>query len=90
MIAVIRPTWHPQTDGQRALLNAAVRASRKAKEAERKAQELEAVAWAAIAKARDGGVPDTFLCDQTGFSRATLNRKYGTRSLGTDMPGEEG
>ncbi|WP_328339572.1 hypothetical protein [Micromonospora sp. NBC_00421] len=71
MTDVIRPkTQH--TDEQRALLAAAVKAARTADEAEERA-------WQAIKAARDAGVLDTVLCEQTGRSRATLNRKYGPR-----------
>jgi hypothetical protein len=84
VINVIRPTWVPANDEQRQLLVAAVRAARKATEAARKAEELEAAAWAAILKAREADVPDTALCDQTGFSRASLNRKFGTRASATE------
>ncbi|GLY21713.1 hypothetical protein [Micromonospora sp. NBRC 101691] len=71
MTDVIRPkTQH--TEEQRALLAAAVKAAREADEAEERA-------WQAINEARKAGVLDTVLCDQTGRSRATLNRKFGPR-----------
>lgn len=70
---VIRPTWTPENDEQRKLLAAAIRAAR---EADRKEDE----AWNAILKARKAGVPDIVLCEQAKRSRATLNRKFGTRS----------
>ena len=72
MTDVIRPkTQH--TEEQRAALAEAVKASREADEAEERA-------WEKIKAARDAGVLDTVLCDQTGRSRATLNRRYGPRT----------
>jgi hypothetical protein len=67
------------TDEQEKLLAAAVAAAEKKHQAQQQANELEAVAWQAILEARNAGVPDEPLCDKTGFSRATLNRRYGTR-----------
>ncbi|MGW4467459.1 hypothetical protein [Micromonospora sp. NPDC004704] len=71
MTDVIRPKI-VHTEDQRALLAKAVAAARAADEAEEKA-------WEAIVEARQAGVLDTVLCEQTGRSRATLNRKYGPR-----------
>jgi hypothetical protein len=69
---VIRPkTQH--TEEQRRLLAEAVKAAQVADEAEERA-------WQAIKEARDAGVLDTLLCEQTGRSRATLNRRFGPRS----------
>ncbi|WP_033338868.1 hypothetical protein [Catenuloplanes japonicus] len=70
---MIRPTWTPATAEQR---NAVQRAAALAEQKIR----IEAEMWAAIKEARDLDVPDTVLCEQTGQSRATLNRKYGSRS----------
>ena len=71
MTDVIRPkTQH--TEEQRALLAQAVADARAADEAEERA-------WQSIKRARDAGVLDTVLCEQTKRSRATLNRKYGKR-----------
>lgn len=42
-------------------------------------RKIEADMWAAIKAARDLGIADTRLCEETGQSRATLNRKYGPR-----------
>lgn len=72
------------TDEQQRLLAAAVEAARKSKEADRAAEQLKADAWQAILAARNAGVPDEPLCDETGFSRATLNRRFGTRRDGGD------
>lgn len=75
MPTMIRPTWdakHP-TDAQRRALAEAVKLARKA-------QEAEDAMWAAILVAREMDVPDLVLCERTGASRATLNRKYGARS----------
>lgn len=55
---------------------AALAAAKKLADQHRK---IEADMWAAIKTARDLRVPDTRLCDETGQSRATLNRKYGPR-----------
>jgi hypothetical protein len=69
---MIRPTWSPETDEQRRALAAAVKAAQQFAKA-------EAAMWAAIVEARNLGVPDTLLCDETGQSRATLNRRFGKR-----------
>lgn len=79
MITVIRPTWTPTTPEQKRLVDAAVRAARKATELKRRAAEAEEHAWQAILDAR-ADVPDLALCGKTGFSRATLNRRYGSRN----------
>lgn len=79
MITVIRPTWTPTTPEQKRLLDVAVRAARKAAELKRKAAEAEEHAWQAILDARTD-VPDLALCGRTGFSRATLNRRFGSRT----------
>jgi hypothetical protein len=76
---VIRPVWSAKTEAQRKALAEAVRLARKADEAEE-------AAWAAILKARELDVPDLVLCEQTGRSRATLNRKYGARSTPKARP----
>jgi hypothetical protein len=76
---VIRPVWSAKTEAQRKALAEAVRLARKADEA-------EDAAWAAILKARELDVPDLVLCEQTGRSRATLNRKYGARSTPKGQP----
>lgn len=60
------------TAEQEVLLRAAVCACEKAAEAERRA-------WKAVEAARWSGVPDPLLCEQSGVSRATLNRKLGPR-----------
>lgn len=70
---VIRPTWTPTSDVQRRALDDA---AQRAKAAARAEQAL----WEAILELRRLDVPDTVICDRTGVSRATLNRKYGPRS----------
>ena len=77
LIAVIRPNWSPSSPEQRALLADAVLAAAAADAAEE-------AAWAKIVAARNAGVPDTVICDQTNRSRATLNRRYGKRPTGTE------
>lgn len=72
MTRVIRPTWTPETDEQRQLLADAVRLARKAEQAER-------AMWLGILRARLADVADETLCEQAGASRATLNRRYGSR-----------
>ncbi|MEV1331110.1 hypothetical protein AB0J20_16210 [Micromonospora costi] len=69
---MIRPKTVLDED-QRRLLAAAVTKAQAADKAEDET-------WQAIKEARDAGVPDTVLCEQTGRSRATLNRKFGPRS----------
>lgn len=72
MTDVIRPKI-VLTEEQRELLAAAIEAARAADAAEEQA-------WAAILRAREAGVGDIVLCEQTGRSRATLNRRYGART----------
>lgn len=45
-----------------------------------RARVLQEDAWAAILEARQAGVLDTVLCEETKRSRATLNRRYGPRT----------
>lgn len=45
------------------------------KEADEKVEQ----GWAAILAARNAGVPDTVICEKTGWSRSTLIRKFGPR-----------
>ncbi|WP_213002675.1 hypothetical protein [Winogradskya consettensis] len=73
-----RPTTKLTADQQK-LLEAAITAAQKSDEAARQAKAIEEAAWDAIITARNAGVPDDLLCKQTGFSRATLNRKFGKR-----------
>lgn len=83
MIAVPRPNTK-LTAEQQELLAAAIQAARKSDEVERAAEQQKVDAWQAILAARNAGVPDDLLCKQTGFSRASLNRKFGARpSVGT-------
>jgi hypothetical protein len=72
--AVPRPTTK-LTDEQRRLLDQAVESAQTYRDAEQKA-------WDDAIAARRAGVPDELLCDETGLSRATLNRKYGPRREG--------
>lgn len=72
MITVIRPTFTANDEQQRLLAEAITAAQ--------EADQKEDAAWVAILKAREAGVPDTLLCEQTNRSRATLNRKYGPRT----------
>lgn len=81
MTAVPRPITK-LTDDQQRLLAAAVEAAQKSDAEQRAAAEAKTSAWAAIVEARNAGVPDDLLCAQTGFSRATLNRRFGTRAAG--------
>lgn len=78
MTTVPRPTTK-LTDEQRRCLQLAIEAARESKAADERAEELKALAWQRILEARNAGVPDEPLCDETGFSRATLNRRYGPR-----------
>ena len=78
MTAVPRPTTK-LTDEQRRLLTQAIEEARKSREARMLADSATNRAWQKILEAREAGVPDEMLCDETGFSRATLNRKYGPR-----------
>lgn len=50
-----------------------------AEEAFRQARAAEEEMWAGVLAARKGGVPDLVLCQETGISRATLNRRFGNR-----------
>jgi predicted GIY-YIG superfamily endonuclease len=52
---------------------------RVAAESVERARQAEHEAWDAALAARNAGVPDTVLCEETSLSRATLNRKYGPR-----------
>ena len=70
------------TDEQQALLAAAVKAAEKSDEIQRRADDEKEVAWRAILEARAAGVPDDTLCKRTGFSRATLVRRFGNRPAG--------
>lgn len=71
MTAVPRPTTK-LTDEQRRLLDQAVESANTYRDSEKQA-------WEDALAARKAGVPDELLCDETGLSRATLNRKYGPR-----------
>lgn len=79
MPTMIRPAWDSDeaTEAERKALAEAVRLAKKK-------NEYEAQMWAAIIKARKLGIPDPVICDLTGESRATLNRKYGARSAPKD------
>lgn len=71
MTLVPRPTTK-LTDEQRRLLDVA-------KESAQTYRTAEQQAWNDAIAARQAGVPDEMLCDETGLSRATLNRRYGPR-----------
>ena len=71
MTDVIRPVTRLDSDQQAALDDAI--------EAARAADELEDKVWKLIEIARKKGVPDLTLCERTGRSRSTLNRKLGRR-----------
>lgn len=44
------------------------------------AEEADRQLWEAVQTAREAGVPDVLLCERSGISRATLNRRLGSRS----------
>lgn len=67
------------TDDQQKLLDAAVAAAKRSDQSQERADADKEAAWQAILAARAGGVPDDRLCDETGFNRSTLNRRFGTR-----------
>lgn len=71
LTAVNRPAYSGNAE-QNSLLAAAVQATG---EADAKVER----GWEAILRARDAGVPDKVICERTGWSRATLNRKFGPR-----------
>lgn len=71
------------TAEQQALLAAAVKGAQKSDESQRRADADKDDAWQKILVARNAGVPDDLLCKRTGFSRATLVRKFGNRSADT-------
>lgn len=50
-----------------------------AAEAGERADEADRKLWEAVESARAAGVPDVLLCERTGVSRATLNRRLGPR-----------
>jgi hypothetical protein len=69
------------TDEQRRLLNEAVKTARELKP---QMQDLDQKIWDKALAARRAGVPDELLCDETGLSRATLNRRFGNRKASGD------
>jgi hypothetical protein len=75
---VPRPLTKLTVDQQK-LLTAAVKVAKESDRAQERAASTKEAAWQALLAARNGGVPDDLLCKQTGFSRATLNRRFGTR-----------
>lgn len=77
--SMIRPTFSP-TSNQLAATREAKRLAAQLKRLTAQVEEVEAKMWLAIKNARDAGVPDVLLCDETGQSRATLNRKFGART----------
>lgn len=71
---VIRPTWKGDENQERFLAEAI--------EAAHSARVAEDEAWSKISKAREAGVPDTVICRRAEISRATMNRKLGSRPGG--------
>lgn len=69
---MIRPSWEPKTDEERVILA-------EARRLRRIAEETEAAIWANLARGRQLDIPDTTLCDISGESRATLNRRFGSK-----------
>jgi hypothetical protein len=69
------------TDEQQRLLDAAKETAR---DRRAKMQEMDQEIWDAALAARRAGVPDELLCDETGLSRATLNRRFGNRKAAGD------
>jgi hypothetical protein len=55
-----------------------------ADEAVRQARAAEEEMWAGVVAARKGGIPDLIICQATGISRATLNRRFGNRKASGD------
>lgn len=47
------------------------------------AQAAELASWCVISSLREAGIPDLAICAETGISRATLNRKLGSRKAAT-------
>ncbi len=80
MTTVPRPTTK-LTDEQRRLLEVAVETARELKE---RMAEMDQQIWNAALAARRAGVPDDLLCEETGLSRATLNRRFGNRKSATE------
>lgn len=70
----------PRHNTRHAMSPEAWAALERAVSAAQRADALKAQAWLSIKAARDAGVLDTDLCEQTGRSRATLHRKFGPRS----------
>jgi DNA invertase Pin-like site-specific DNA recombinase len=62
-----RPKWTPKTDQQRDAIDNTKKAAERVKEAER---DL----WKTVSKARDEGVPTSYLADTLGVDRATVYR----------------
>ena len=87
MTASPRPGTKLSSDQQR-LLAAARQAAREFHAAQLQADTVKEAAWKAILDARIGGVTDELLCNETGFSRATLHRRYGSRAAGTPAGSE--
>lgn len=82
MTAMPRPTAK-LTDDQREMLAALVAQAKKFRDERQRTQATEELAWQMLIRLRQEGVADELLCEQTGFSRATLNRRFGTR---TNLP----
>jgi hypothetical protein len=69
-------------------LDTAVRLAREAYEARTLADVAAERAWEAILAARVPGISDDALCVVPGFTRSSLNRRYGPRSTAHGDPGE--
>lgn len=74
---MIRPTWQGD-EAQEKLLADAVAAVRSARNS-------DDAAWRLMQLARQAGVPDTVLCNRAEVSRATLNRRLGSRPPGSQL-----
>lgn len=83
LAAVNRPSYSGNA-AQNRLLAVAIEATRNADEAQKRADWAAEHGWQAILAAREAGVPDEVICERTGWSRATLNRKFGPRTKRAD------
>jgi hypothetical protein len=68
------------TDDQQKALAALVAQAEKFHHERQQADASEELTWQMLVSARQPGISDELLCEQTGFSRATLNRRFGPRS----------
>jgi len=70
-----RPVWRGSQVQMKALAEARRLSEKRA--------GIEAAMWATLARGRQLDIPDTTLCDESGESRSTLNRRLGPRGAGT-------